>query len=129
MSDPDRDLYYRLHVFLCTNQRPEGHPRGCCHRRGSVGLRDYMKARAKELGLTDGIRIQQAGCLDRCELGPMMVVYPEGIWYAPRSREDIDAILTEHLQQGRCVERLRVRPTDRTPEDLPGPEDMHGHET
>ena len=65
--------YYRLHVFCCTNQRPETHPRGSCAARGSVKLRDYMKARAKELGLS-GTRINSAGCLDRCELGPAVVV-------------------------------------------------------
>lgn len=117
MPETNRDPYYRLHVFICTNQRVEGHRRGCCHRRGATGLRDYMKARAKELGLTDGIRIQQAGCLDRCELGPMMVIYPEGVWYAPRSREDIDEILTSHVRDGRPLERLLVLPSDQTPQD------------
>lgn len=116
-------LYYDIHLFLCTNQRPEGHPRGSCAAGGSVKLKDYMKARAKELGLagpkaTRPIRVQQAGCLDRCELGPVMVIYPEGVWYAPRTREDIDAILIEHVQNGRRVERLIVAPEDRLPEDL-----------
>jgi len=116
-------LYYDIHVFLCTNQRPGGHPRGSCAASGSVKLKDYMKARAKELGLegpaaTRPIRVQQAGCLDRCELGPVLVIYPEGVWYAPRTREDIDAILVEHVQNGRRVERLIVAPEDRLPEDL-----------
>lgn len=120
MSDT---LYYEVHVFLCTNQRQDGHPRGSCAASGSVKLKDYMKARSKELGLegpsaTRSIRVQQAGCLDRCELGPVMVLYPEGVWYAPRTREDIDAILIEHVQNGRRVERLIVKPQDRVPEDL-----------
>ena len=72
-------------------------------------LRDYMKARAKELGL-DGVRINSAGCLDRCELGPAVVVYPEGVWYAINSFEDVDAILSQHLQKGERVERLMLQP-------------------
>lgn len=111
--------FYTAHVFICTNERPEGHPRGSCAGHGSVKLRDYMKARAKEFGLAEQrIRTQQAGCLDRCELGPVLVVYPEGIWYAPRTREDIDAILLEHLRDGRPVERLMLLPTDREAADL-----------
>ena len=118
MSCPDPDLYYRIHVFICTNERPEGHSRGSCARSGAVKLRDYMKARAKELGLTDRIRTQQAGCLDRCELGPVLVIYPEGVWYAPRTREDIDAILVNHIRDGKRVERLMLNPQDRVPADL-----------
>ena len=100
--------YYRLHVFCCTNQRPKGHPRSSCAERGSVDLRDYMKARAKELGLL-GIRINSAGCLDRCELGPVVVVYPDGIWYHMESRQDVDDILEQHLQGGTPVQRLMLK--------------------
>lgn len=72
-----------------------------------------MKARAKEFGLNgQRIRTQQAGCLDRCELGPVMVIYPEGVWYAPRTKEDIDEILLTHLRDGQRVERLMLQPTD-----------------
>ncbi len=109
-SDPeDKKPYYRLHVFCCTNQRPEKHPRGSCARNGSVELRDYMKARAKELGLAD-VRINSAGCLDRCELGPTVVVYPEGIWYRCKTREDVDEILLCHLVDGKRVGRLMLDP-------------------
>jgi (2Fe-2S) ferredoxin len=107
----DPALYYDVHVFVCTNARPEGHPRGSCSKRGSVALRDYMKARAKELGL-QRVRINSAGCLDRCELGPTMVIYPEGVWYAPRSRDDIDEILDVHVAGGGRVERLMLQPND-----------------
>ena len=100
--------YYRLHVFCCTNQRPETHPRGSCAARGSVKLRDYMKVRVKELGLL-GIRINSAGCLDRCELGPVVVVYPGGIWYRMETRDDVDEILEQHLQDGKPVERLMLK--------------------
>jgi len=97
--------YYRLHVFCCTNRRFEGHPRGSCGDKGAVSLRDYMKARAKELKL-DGVRINSAGCLDRCERGPALVVYPDGVWYRAETRDDIDAILAEHIEGGRPVARL-----------------------
>lgn len=103
----DPSPYYRAHVFVCTNQRPEGHKRGCCASKGSERLRNYMKKRAKDMGL-EGVRINGAGCLDRCELGPCIVIYPEGIWYAPENEEDCDEILTQHLQNGQRVERLML---------------------
>lgn len=102
------DPFFRLHVFCCTNERPENHPRGSCAAKGSVKLRNYLKVRAKELGLGD-VRINSAGCLDRCEHGPVMVIYPEGVWYTYASIEDIEAILSEHIQHGRPVERLRIQ--------------------
>src|SRR5215470_13245170 len=95
----DPPLFYQSHVFVCTNVRPDGHPRGCCKAKGAERLRDYMKARAKELGLK-GVRINTAGCLDRCELGPTMVIYPEGVWYAPKTTADIDEILAIHVRGG-----------------------------
>lgn len=107
----DPPPYYRRHVFCCTNVRPEGHPRGCCSSKGSVKLRNHMKARAKELGLDD-VRINIAGCLDRCELGPNMVIYPEGVWYSYSTIEDVEEILQTHLVEGGRVERLRLRPED-----------------
>jgi (2Fe-2S) ferredoxin len=107
-------LFFRHHVFMCTNVRPEGHPRGCCSGKGSVKLRDYAKARAKELCLK-GVRVNSAGCLDRCELGPTMVIYPEGIWYTYKSTADIDEILQTHLVEGRRVARLMLHPDQRPP--------------
>ena len=103
----DPPLFYRTHVFCCTNERPAGHPRGCCKAKGSERLRNYMKARAKELGLKD-VRINASGCLDRCELGPSVVVYPEGVWYSVRTPEDVDEILKVHLIEGGRVERLMM---------------------
>lgn len=108
MSETDRqDPYYETHVFFCTNERPDGHPRGCCKAKGSEKLRNYMKAKAKELGL-DRIRINSAGCLDRCELGPTLVVYPEGIWYRCESTEDVDRVLLEHLKNGNPIKDLML---------------------
>lgn len=101
--------YFRSHVFVCTNRRPDGHKRGSCAARGSEPLRDYMKARAKELGVS-GARINGAACLDRCELGPVLVVYPEGVWYSYKDSADIDEILETHLVKGGRVERLMLQP-------------------
>jgi (2Fe-2S) ferredoxin len=108
--------YYQAHVFACVNERPAGHKRGCCKSRGAEPLRNYMKARAKELGL-DQIRINQSGCLDRCELGPTLVIYPEGIWYTVHTVEDAEEIIQRHLIKGERVERLMLQPGDKLPED------------
>jgi (2Fe-2S) ferredoxin len=114
MSDPAP--YYRAHVFCCTNRRPDAHPRGSCAARGSEELRDHMKNRARELGLKD-VRINASGCLDRCELGPTVVIYPEGVWYSVASKEDIEEILQAHVRDGGRVPRLMLRPTDKLPAD------------
>ncbi|MBL4614430.1 MAG: (2Fe-2S) ferredoxin domain-containing protein [Magnetovibrio sp.] len=103
--------YFRLHVFCCTNERPQNHSRGSCARAGSIKLRNYMKARAKELGLSD-VRINTAGCLDRCELGPVVVIYPDGVWYAMNTFEDVDAILQDHILNAKPVERLLLAADD-----------------
>ncbi|WP_341705198.1 (2Fe-2S) ferredoxin domain-containing protein [Ferrovibrio sp.] len=110
----DPAAYFAAHVFVCTNERPAGHPRGCCRAKESEKLRNYMKVRAKELGLK-GVRINNAGCLDRCELGPTLVVYPDGIWYRAETFADIDEILETHLQQGGRVPRLMLMPEDGPP--------------
>ncbi len=99
--------YYRLHLFCCTNVRPDDHPRGCCKARGGETFRNYLKARGKELGLTD-IRVNNAGCLDRCELGATLVIYPEGTWYTCQSIEDAEEILQSHVIGGRVVDRLAL---------------------
>lgn len=111
----DPPHFYRRHVFCCTNVRPMGHPRGCCADKNSMALRNYMKERAKQLGLGD-VRVNAAGCLDRCELGPTMVIYPEGVWYRYDSEADIDEILENHVRDGRRVARLMLHPDD-MPED------------
>ncbi|NKB44578.1 MAG: (2Fe-2S) ferredoxin domain-containing protein [Alphaproteobacteria bacterium] len=110
MSESD-EPYYRLHVFCCTNIRPESHPRGSCARNDSVALRDYMKKKAKTMEI-GRVRINASGCLDRCELGPAMVVYPDGIWYRYESEADVDEILESHIEGGVVVERLRLKSED-----------------
>jgi len=105
----DPPLYFETHVFCCTNRRPDGHPRGSCAAKDSEKLRNYMKVRAKELGI-EATRINSSGCLDRCELGPSMVIYPEGVWYRYDTTADIDEILERHVVGGGRVERLRMPP-------------------
>lgn len=110
----DLPAFYERHVFCCTNLRPETDARGCCAAKGSERLRNYMKARAKELGLTR-VRINASGCLDRCALGPTMVIYPEGVWYNYKTPADLEEILETHLIQGGRVARLLLRPSDSAP--------------
>lgn len=100
--------HYKHHVFFCCNQR-EGGARCCCDH-GAQDMRDYAKQKVKELKLSGAgkVRINQAGCLDRCDEGPVIVVYPEAVWYTYVDREDIDEIISEHLQHGRVVERLKI---------------------
>ena len=108
-ENPDPPLFYDRHVFVCNNVRPDGHPRGCCAAKDSVKLRDYMKARTKAAGI-ERVRINSAGCLERCELGPSLVIYPEGVWYSPKTREDVDEIVETHLVKGGRVTRLMMPP-------------------
>jgi (2Fe-2S) ferredoxin len=102
--------YYERHVFFCCNQRDASEQRPCCNGKGASEMRDYAKQRVKAFGLAGAgkVRVNQAGCLDRCEEGPCVVVYPEAIWYTYVDRADIDEIIEEHLRHGRPVERLRI---------------------
>ncbi len=104
-------MLFKSHIFCCTNRRDPGHKRGCCAEKGAEGLRDYMKKRAKELGLPK-VRVNTAGCLDRCELGPCMVIYPEGTWYTYKTEADVDEILATHIAGGGRVERLMLPGSD-----------------
>jgi (2Fe-2S) ferredoxin len=103
--------YYRVHVFCCVNERPASHWRGSCANQSSRELCDYMCRLGMALGLHE-IRINQSGCLNRCELGPTMVIYPEGTWYTYRTEKDVEEILRSHVMKGRRVERLLLSNTD-----------------
>jgi (2Fe-2S) ferredoxin len=100
--------FYSHHIFFCTNERDDGRP--SCGHRCSGELRDYTKKKIKSLGLNGHgrVRVNNAGCLDRCDDGPVVVVYPEEIWYRVQSEADVDAIIAEHVQGGTVVERLRI---------------------
>ena len=102
--------YYRYHVFFCTNQRTDG--TACCQNFDAQAMRDYAKQRTKALGIAGGeggVRINTAGCLNRCEQGPVIVVYPDDVWYTYVDQEDIDEIIDEHIRAGRVVERLLIK--------------------
>jgi (2Fe-2S) ferredoxin len=101
------DLFFDKHIFCCTNRREPGHTRGCCAEKDAEKLRDYMKLKVKEAGIPKA-RVNNAGCLDRCELGPTMVIYPEGVWYSCKTKADVDEVIREHLQNGRIVDRLKL---------------------
>jgi (2Fe-2S) ferredoxin len=89
------DHALKVHVFVCTNERPEGHPRGCCKNRGSASVLMELKKQAAASGLTQQIRIQQSGCLDRCEEGPVAVFYPQGQWYGHLTLQDVPELVKE----------------------------------
>jgi (2Fe-2S) ferredoxin len=100
--------YYQRHVFFCVNQREPGET--CCNNHGATEMRAYAKDCIKSLKLNGKgkVRINSAGCLDRCEEGPVIVVYPEAVWYTYVDQHDIDEIIEEHIKNGRVVERLKI---------------------
>ena len=100
--------YYKHHVFFCCNQRAPGET--CCNNHGAQAMRDYAKKQVRAMGLSGKgqVRINQAGCLDRCDEGPVLVIYPEEVWYSYVDSSDIDEIIEEHLKNGRIVERLKL---------------------
>ncbi len=110
MPNPAIDPVYRHHVFFCLNQRVEPGSRPSCADCGAQAMQEYAKQRVKALGLAGPgkVRINKAGCLDRCEEGPVVVVYPEGVWYTYVDQSDIDEIIESHLCHGKVVERLRI---------------------
>jgi len=97
---------FERHVFICTNVREPGSARPSCTHDGKGELHAIFKDRIKEAGLKNTVRANKAGCLDQCEHGPTVVVYPEAVWYGSVTPADVDEIVTEHLVHGRPVERL-----------------------
>lgn len=104
--------YYEHHVFFCTNQRKPGE-RTCCNNKGATEARDHAKARVKQLLLArpGKVRVNNAGCMERCEEGPCLAIYPQGVWYTYHSLADIDEIVDRHIVKGEIVDRLKLKDT------------------
>jgi (2Fe-2S) ferredoxin len=100
--------FYQYHLFFCTNDREDGSD--CCARFNARDARSYLKQRCKDAGIhkEGGVRINTAGCMGRCDQGPLIAVYPEGLWYTYVDHDDLDEILQEHLLNGKPVQRLLV---------------------
>jgi (2Fe-2S) ferredoxin len=105
------------HVFVCINERPEGHPKGCCSDKGGKEVRELFKEGLARRGLKGIVRANAAGCLDTCALGVTVVVYPEAIWYRGVTTGDVEEIIEKHVVGGEVVQRLLMYPAE-TP-DLP----------
>ena len=100
---------FEKHIFICENKRPEGHPRGCCAEKNSAEVKELFKKRLKELGLSTSVRANSAGCLDACEYGVTVVVYPEQIWYGKVTIDDVEEIIQQHMIKNIPVERLKIK--------------------
>ncbi len=101
--------HYEKHVFICVNRRDPSNPKGCCAAKGSEQIRERFKKELAERGLRGRMRANAAGCLDQCENGCTVVVYPEQVWYGHVTPDDVNQIIEEHPLGGRPVERLRLK--------------------
>jgi (2Fe-2S) ferredoxin len=103
---------FTSHIFICCNQRAAGHSRGCCNRDGSEALRERFKKEVKRRQLDPLVRANKAGCLDQCEHGPAVVIYPQQIWYGHVTPDDVPRIIDETILGGRVIEELLIRDED-----------------
>jgi (2Fe-2S) ferredoxin len=131
---------FEKHIFVCGNRRVEGHPRGCCDPEGEAALQKSFKKKLAARGLKGVVRANQAGCLDQCEHGPNVVIYPEGIWYGGVTLDDVEEIIESHILGGVPVARLiladscintprcehKPRPEARPVVTIPAREDKQG---
>jgi len=100
---------FEHHIFICANQRPPENPRGCCDPEGQAALQILFKKELAARGLKGRVRANKAGCLNQCEHGPNVVVYPEGVWYGGVKPGDVAEIIESHIIHGEPVARLRLR--------------------
>jgi (2Fe-2S) ferredoxin len=100
---------FEKHLFICENKRPSDDPRGCCSDKGSLDVRALFKKRIKELGLKTEVRANSSGCLDACEFGVTVLVYPEQIWYGGVTINDVEEIIQSHILNNKPVERLFIK--------------------
>jgi (2Fe-2S) ferredoxin len=100
--------HFERHVFVCTNERPAGHPKGCCKLKGSEDVREAFKKELAARGLKKRVRANAAGCLDQCELGVSVVIYPEQVWYGHVTVADVPEIIEQHIIGGQYVTRLMM---------------------
>lgn len=96
------------HVFVCCNQREPGNSRGCCDPAGQEALRNLFKSEIKKRGLNGTVRANFAGCLDQCELGPVVVIYPQEIWYGGVKPEDVPRIVDRTIVNGETLNDLLI---------------------
>jgi (2Fe-2S) ferredoxin len=101
--------HFDRHVFICTNRRDPGNPKGDCASKGSDEVREAFKRQLHDRGLKGRIRANAAGCLDQCARGVTVVVYPEQVWYGGVKAQDVAEIVEQHLVGGVPVERLRMK--------------------
>ncbi len=99
---------FQRHVFVCVNERPPGNPKGCCKAKGAEAVRDELKKRLHEIGLKGVVRANNSGCLDQCENGVTVVVYPEQVWYGHVTVADVPELIDRHILRGEFVERLML---------------------
>jgi (2Fe-2S) ferredoxin len=99
---------FASHIFVCCNTRQPGHSRGCCNADGNGTLRECFKQELQRRNLASQVRANQSGCLDQCELGPTVVIYPQGIWYGHVTLDDVPRIVEETIQRGRVLNDLLI---------------------
>ncbi|MCL5267793.1 MAG: (2Fe-2S) ferredoxin domain-containing protein [Bacteroidetes bacterium] len=114
-------MRYIRHIFICTNKRKEDDPKGSCAQKGSEEIRDIFKKELHARGLKTKVRANKSGCLDVCEHGPNVVIYPEGVWYSHVTKDDVVEIIEKHIIGGKVIERLLLNDPRYKPDKMAYP--------